>query len=76
MTMSTSAAMFLFFAFVAAIAYLIYEHKRVNQPVGSRQPPDVLDMPISASAEPGDMVGPGATANSGWYAAPNANMVP
>lgn len=67
--MNTGPAVFLFFAFVAAMAYLIFEHRRVSNPMPAQQSPlpDYPDMPISSSAIPGDLVGPGATGNSGWY---------
>jgi hypothetical protein len=75
--MNLSTSVVLFGMFVATMAYLIYEHKRLNAPVPSKPPPDMLDLPVSASMQPGDRVGPGATSNSGWYTTvPNASMIP
>jgi hypothetical protein len=72
--MTTSATAFLFLTFVAVMTYLWFEHTRVTGVANVKPDPDVLDMEVSASAVPGDRVGPGATGNSGWYDTP-ANLV-
>jgi hypothetical protein len=75
--MNLSTSVVLFGMFGATIAYLIYEHRQLNAPKPAKPPPDMLDMPVSASAMPGDRVGPGATSNQGWYlSVPNAAMIP
>jgi hypothetical protein len=63
--------MFLFGALVLVMAYLVYEHKRLNQTTtpGERSN-DVFGEPVSASAVPGDMLGPGATSNTAFYGVP------
>ena len=73
--MTIGPASFLALAFIAIMAYLIYENRRLNTPAQFRQPPDVLNELVSASAEPGDRVGPGATGNSGWYTQPPASVI-
>jgi hypothetical protein len=76
--MNTTPAVFIFLTFMLAMAYLIWEHKRLNAPPpGQSPPPDHPDLPVSVSAIPGNLEGPGATSNSGWYAPPpNASMIP
>jgi hypothetical protein len=68
--MTIGPAAFLAIAFVAALAYLVYEHKRIGATdIRMREAPDTIDAPISASQVQGDRVGPGATSNSGYYTA-------
>lgn len=69
--MQNLPALFMFLAAVVIVAYLINHHRQLNAPPPGQSPmPDYPGMPISASAMPGDMVGPGATGNSGWYLPP------
>jgi hypothetical protein len=67
--------MFLFGALVLVMAYLIYEHKRVaGTTTPGERSNDITDDPVSASAVPGDMVGPGATSNTPWYTPQQAHI--
>jgi hypothetical protein len=69
--MTTTASAFLLLAMIVAVAYVIYEHRqRTTTPLDARGTPDMMGVPVSSSMMPGDLVGPGATGNSGWYELP------
>ena len=69
--MTTAASGFLFLALAVAVAYIVWEHRqRATTPIDARGMPDMMDVPISTSMAPGDLSGPGATGNSGWYELP------
>jgi hypothetical protein len=72
--MNSGPAALLAFVFVAAIVYLTMLHKQIGATdTRMRAAPDTIDNLVSASVVPGNMNGPGATSNSGFY---TANALP
>ena len=72
--MTTTASAFVFAAIAVTVGYLVLEHRRLNAP-DVKPAPDMLDELVSASATPGNAVGPGATSNSGHYMVPPPRMI-
>jgi hypothetical protein len=74
---SKGAHIFFGLAILAAIAYLYWQHRQANpSPVADNT--DVMDLPISSSAELGGAVGPAfAAANISYlYPPPLSAMAP
>ena len=72
--MTTGPAAFLLAALALVMAYLVYEHKRLNQTATSERKTDIFGDAVSASAVAGDMVGPGATSNTPFYTPAQAHI--